>query len=257
MKRRKMAESHVNLLAAAACLAIGAAVLAAGQPARAQSVPVLGVDPAVTYTFNESYYGASIGWTFKLTQPMTVTGVGWYDEGGDGLSHSHEIGLWSGEPTFEDPSNVVQLFTATVPAGTTAPLDGPWRRLDFNVSLTLEPGIYEIAGTDYSENRDVVKFIEAADLMASNLFPDPRLRVWEPAFTPPVTGQNPTLYPPIPYLQQGVELGAMLFVEPVPEPSIPALGALGAAVLLACQRRGGTRRATRPAAGVNRPQDRA
>src|ERR1700730_1244531 len=34
------------------------------------------------------------GWTFYLLEPITVTGVGWYDDGLDGLAHAHEIGIW-------------------------------------------------------------------------------------------------------------------------------------------------------------------
>jgi len=34
------------------------------------------------------------GWSFELVRPITVTGLAWFDQNADGLSHSHEIGIW-------------------------------------------------------------------------------------------------------------------------------------------------------------------
>jgi PEP-CTERM motif len=207
-------------------LALAAAALALVQGAWADSAPAYGLDPgsAPYGSGDEVYYGGLIGWTFYLTQPVTVNGIGWYDAGLDGLSHAHEIGIWKDQSgrtqwPFVDPSNSVLTLSATVPAGTAAPLDGSWRKLDFNASITLEPGGYEIAGTDYLNSRDAVRFVLENPGFGTSLLPDPRLEVGAPA----VYGRyvsEPGFNPPGGYVAvYGAELGPMFFIESVPEPS--------------------------------------
>ena len=63
-------------------------------------------------------FTGSRGWAFgrapSETQSILVTQLGVFDEGGDGLVNSHQVGFWSFDGTL--------LASATVPAGTTAPL---------------------------------------------------------------------------------------------------------------------------------------
>ena len=60
------------------------------------------------------------GWGFHpgLTT-FAITQLGVFDDGGDGLVNSHQIGLWSPEGTL--------LASATIPAGTEAPLIDGYR----------------------------------------------------------------------------------------------------------------------------------
>lgn len=68
-------------------------------------------DPSGTYT---------LGWTFTPTANVTVTGLGWWDKGNDGLLASHDLGIWS-------VSGGPALGTATVGAGLSGTLDNGFR----------------------------------------------------------------------------------------------------------------------------------
>ncbi len=156
---------------------------------------------------------AMYGWTFQLLQPVVVAGVGWYDQGQDGLLNSHEIGVWQG--SYDNYTSLV--FSASVPAGTAAPLEGYWREVDFNVSLTLQPGSYVVAGTRRGPSDDEVEFTDEVSI-DPRVAPDSVLpMVSSGGFGAPTEG-------PIVY---GAEFGPMLFVEPIPEAPPSALLALG------------------------------
>ncbi len=179
------------------------------------------------------------GWNFWLLEPVVVTGVGWYDEGRDGLLNSHEIGLWQGS-SFNYTSLV---FSATVPAGTAAPLEGDWRKVDFNVSLTLEPGFYVVGGTFHGPGDDTVEYAAG---FAGELTVDPRV------FTSPTDARTIAPFfavgggfraPNAGALVYGAEFGPTLFVEPIPEAPPSALFALGLCSWLTV--RGGRRRFAR------------
>lgn len=75
----------------------------------------------------------SIGWTFDLTAPVTVTGLGWYDHGGDGIEVAHTVGIWGPAPAR------ALLSSITVPSGMTAPLSGQFRTMAI-APVTLPPG---------------------------------------------------------------------------------------------------------------------
>ena len=156
---------------------------------------------------------AMYGWTFQLLQPVVVTGVGWYDQGRDGLMNPHEIGLWEG--SYYDYTGLV--FSATVPAGAAAPLNGDWREVNFTVSLTLQPGYYAVAGTRRGPSDDEVEFTDEVSI-DPRVAPDSVLpMVSSGGFGPPTGG--PFLY--------GAEIGPTLFVEPISEPLPSMFIALG------------------------------
>ncbi|MDA8433235.1 MAG: IPTL-CTERM sorting domain-containing protein [Nitrospiraceae bacterium] len=77
---------------------------------------------------------ATIGWEFTITSPINVTSLGVWDENGDGLTDSHQVGIWlstGGSP----------LVTATVT--TTDPLSNGFRYKSIS-PFTLQPGTYVI-----------------------------------------------------------------------------------------------------------------
>jgi hypothetical protein len=110
-----------------------------------------------------------IGYTFYLQKTITVTQVGWYDEGLDGLSRDFQVGLWqdlSGMLNWPyiNPQNSVQLLGdpvlgITIPAGNSASLNGVWRVINLSSPLTLQPGGYELAGLDTTNTPDVIKYV--------------------------------------------------------------------------------------------------
>src|SRR5215471_8623259 len=81
----------------------------------AQSIPLVSINPSSQvadppgpgqyFGFNEAHEDGMLGWGFTLLQPVTVTQIGFYDEGQDGLSRACQVGLWGaagqllGQPT--------------------------------------------------------------------------------------------------------------------------------------------------------------
>jgi hypothetical protein len=171
------------------------------------------------------------GWTFVLMEPATATGLAWYDENPAGLSHAHEIGLWyqAGSTNPAIYANAPLLLSAAVPAGTNAALlNGVWREVDLAAPVELPIGSYVVAGTHYSENPDVVKFV-ADGMVGEDLPRDPRIVVGTPVFT--ASGLRGERYDPnaplfrIPdrgILEYGVELGPNLLLVPLSNPSLRA-----------------------------------
>ncbi len=77
-----------------------------------------------------------IGWEFSVNTPMTVSGLAYFDYGSDGLGQSHQVGIFNSTGTL--------LVSATVPAGTNAPLVDGFRVAP--VSYALSAGTYVIGG---------------------------------------------------------------------------------------------------------------
>ena len=126
--------------------------------------------------------GGMYGWTFTILQPVTVTGLGWYDNGGDGLFHPHEIGIWPGGLYSGGVSSEL-LGSITIPSSTAAPLESYYRKLDLPAELTLSPGEYTVAGTHIVDNEDPVSYydvsISVPPLRRSQIcHRRPGLRVW-------------------------------------------------------------------------------
>ncbi len=100
--------------------------------ALAASVPIVPVNPAAS-TFSEPHLnGGTWAWSFELTSPVVATHVGWYDEGQNGLSHAHRIGLWHGnllETQLLGSVIPTDGLGVEIPASTSATLDGPWRKV--------------------------------------------------------------------------------------------------------------------------------
>jgi hypothetical protein len=74
-------------------------------------------------TFSQ-FFGANsngtIGWSFSVVgTDITVTSLGLYDSGGNGLADAHAVGLWTSGGTL--------LASATIPSGSGATLLGGYR----------------------------------------------------------------------------------------------------------------------------------
>jgi hypothetical protein len=101
--------------------------------------------------------GASTrGWQFQVNAPITVSKLGLWDRNGDGLPSAHAIGIFSSSSTL--------LATATIPAGTAAPIEGPtlsaggFRYTALASPVALAAGtyrigaFYEIGGDEWQYN---------------------------------------------------------------------------------------------------------
>lgn len=73
------------------------------------------------------------GWEFKLKEAVTVTELGVYDSGKDGLKSAHEVAIWDCE------DEKAPLVKATVPGGKEAELSGMFRCVSVE-PVDLVPG---------------------------------------------------------------------------------------------------------------------
>ena len=130
MKRRL---ARTALLAAAAVL-LGAV---AG-PAHAQSLAANFTSVTTDYT-NGSW---NLGWEFNVLQPIFVNSLAFYDDGMNGLTENHDVGIW-------DPSGNL-LGSATVT--NSDPLTGFFRTHGVTPFLLAVGNGYRVAGVSGSEN---------------------------------------------------------------------------------------------------------
>jgi hypothetical protein len=209
------------------------------------------IDPRTYYAFNEPHFNGTWGWTFFVNSPITVTHVAWFDQNSDGLSHSHRIGLWkdlSGrtawpfvktEPFGQNLVDVVQLLGSfppivtegiEIPAGTSAELDGAWRKVPLpRGPLVLERGGYALGGLDNINSQDAIRYVGPFSPAPGRV----PIEVGAPGFSELSDFSAPSNF----FLVQGMELGPMLFIAEVPEPNGCILAA-GAIVINALHMRG-------------------
>lgn len=245
----------VLALALSNCLILSAASFTA-----AASVPLVNIQPETPSTggrLDEPNINGTWGWSFIVNSPLIVTHVGWYDENRLGLSHEHKIGLWVNpensqeNPTAENaeqllftiqlPEHSFSLEGVVIPRFATAELAGGYRRVPLPLGpLVLQPGVYFLGGLDNAFSADVIRFeldsdAETYPRQKSSFDKDPRIWVGQPGRTL----SNDFSFSPPPshgyFLVTGVELGPMLFVEPVPEPGCFILAIVGG-FSLACSR---------------------
>jgi hypothetical protein len=198
--------------------------------AHAASVPFVNLDPATDlaqspgpgmyFGFTDSNVNGLIGWSFTITQPVTVTELGWYDDGQDGLSHAHTMGIVNGQVvSLSNP-----LALVTIPDSTQATLEGPYR-VEPIAPVTLVPGTYSLVGQDFTDSPDPINF-GGPEVVPLPL--DPRADSFGTTPTP-ISSKGILLV-------NGLWMGPMMFVQPVPEPSTLMLAVLGCLGLLAVGR---------------------
>ena len=215
-------KNYLTAVVAALGLGFVLSKATAGQP-----VPIVSVNPVTQYRFNEDHFDGMIGWTFNLQNTTTISQVGWYDDGQDGLSRAYQIGLWQDLTGTADsillycnfqtsnPYSIIgdRVHGITSPSGTSATLNGAYRVVNLPSPRTLPPGNYELGGLDTASTTDPIRY------------------VWG-QYQSPVAGmtQGPFFYAGTDhgtttlgttqylYLEYGLELGPMLFTS-APEPS--------------------------------------
>ena len=158
----------------------------------------------------------TVGWGFTVVSPIEVTDLGYYDIGGDGLTASHDVAIWT--------SGGTPLLTATVPAGVGATLVDGFRYTPIAPSV-LNPGDYIIGAYNPANTDGYVA-------LAAGLTVDPRIirrrgvfgdTGGSLGFVTGDPGSDPSVY------------GPGFRIDAVPEPSILLL--LGASLAVAGYRR--------------------
>jgi len=110
--------------------------------------------PAIVFNeltgLNGAQANQNVGFQFDVLSSFTVTGLGWYDEGQDGLSVRHEVGIW-------DPQGNL-LASLILGAGTAEALDGQYRMAAIS-PIVLAPGSgYIMGGLNSTASTDRLAF---------------------------------------------------------------------------------------------------
>jgi len=123
-------------LVATLCFALNDVAFAQTTPGSILYTPNINLAVGAQNTF-----AGTVGGIFLTTYSFypQVNWLGYYDENGDGLANSHLVTLW-------DNSTQTILASATVPAGTAAPLVNGYRWVQLPSTVTLNYGSYYVIG---------------------------------------------------------------------------------------------------------------
>jgi len=155
-----------------------------------------------------------MGWEFIVNSPVEVISLGVWDEGGDGLANSHNVGLYTIGQGLLTSTNVSsgQIIPSASP-------DGSWVFRDI-MPVVLNPGIYVVALTYATSDSDFLRFFTTATTLPEITF---------------VTGRQETssflVFPTITtsLIDDGI-FGPNLQVRAAPEPGVPL--SLGSGLML-------------------------
>lgn len=120
--------------------------------------------PAFTFTGGTSttlFTDRTFGYNFFTGgDPFTITSLGFWDEGGDGLAESHEVAVW-------DASGSTILAQAVVPAGTAGFLDSGFRFVAIS-PVVLAANTEFLAGA-FLGSEAVIRFTTATEHLGLTL----------------------------------------------------------------------------------------
>ncbi|MCC7146557.1 MAG: hypothetical protein IT443_08935 [Phycisphaeraceae bacterium] len=140
MKRLHRASTLVIWAAIVACVAGAGSVFAAMSMPAITGISVsweLGEEDGIDRFAAGS--GATIGWSFIVTEPLYISALGFYDSGNNGLGASHYIGLW-------DQNGILQV-SQIIPAGSGTNRIGDYRYVDI-IPFQIEPNqVWTIGAT--------------------------------------------------------------------------------------------------------------
>jgi hypothetical protein len=118
-----------------------------------------GVDGLIAYRIPRGMPGdlaitASLGMDFVVNRPITITSLGAFDDGSNGIRRNLTVQLWSrndgGTPDqFRDDLGVAALATSTFTAASPGSLVGGSRFKPLATPLVLQPGAYSIVAFGY------------------------------------------------------------------------------------------------------------
>lgn len=141
---RNSSLSHVLFSIAGAAAVSFSPLLAEGS---AQALPAMSTT-SPNFGSNAPF---TLGYSFTVNSPITVTHLGAYDVGADGLAEAHTVGLWNAAGTL--------LASTSVPNGTTAALDANNQfRIVPIANLNLSVGTQYVVGAVFPTGNDLWAF---------------------------------------------------------------------------------------------------
>jgi hypothetical protein len=204
------------------------AVLYSSTSERALAGPAISVSN-VTDTFlgNPPF---TLGWQFRVNSDISVTALGFFDNFGNGLANSYQVGIW------DSAGNLIA--SATVDSGTTDTLMNEFRYKDIS-GVTLTAGQTYTIGALFLTGNDSVIFPGDATGFSS----DSSITFLQSRYASGSTLSNPTTF----FSTSPGFFGPNFLLEPanVPEPTTFALFGMIAAGAGYC---GWRRRKAAPAA---------
>ena len=162
-----LAQTCVTLTLAASALPL--APTAAGAPLPPPPASVVALSFTGGSPLNLSGFNETVGWAFTLSSPKTVTQLGFWDAGNDGLAGIQTVDIWTN-------TGVLQV-TGTIPAGTAAPLLAGFRYV--SVPQTLLPagsytiGAYSLGSPDVFIKGATITTDPAVTYVGSRVEPSP------------------------------------------------------------------------------------
>jgi hypothetical protein len=176
---------------------------------------------------------STLGWSFAVTAPVKVVRLGFYDEGGAGLTEPHRVGIWDDQAQL--------LGSVIVDRGEPGILAGGYRYISASAIL-LEPGrTYTIGATvPLGIGLGQMDFYPYYDVWPDTIVTDPRVvpESWSAEYRghAGVSGSQGlgTLHCPSPITSTGRFLAANFAFEEIPE---PATGWLALALAATVRRR--------------------
>lgn len=180
--------------------------------------------PAITFTGGETttaFGGRTLGYAFSTNSSIRITALGYWDEGSNGLTDSHEVGIWN-----SDGSTL--LASAVVPSGTGGVLDSGFRFVAIT-PVILSAGQSFLAGGFNSDNDAVIRFTTASTISAITLGSTRFDFPFTGVFSPP-TGEQGTFF-------DSGYFGPNFLTSAVPEPATWTLAVAGFGLVGAMTRR--------------------
>ena len=116
----------------------------ATQPARAGLVMDLTGGGSATPCGACGAIGETVGWSFRVTNAITIDGLGVWDAGSDGIGPATQAGLWTSAGTLLASAPVSNASTVVASASN----QGSWLMETISL-LTLLPGDYLIGAVFY------------------------------------------------------------------------------------------------------------
>lgn len=177
---------------------------------------VLLIDPGTSLTGTPNGATYTVGYDFTVgNEPLLVTELGIWDQGQDGFSNQHIVGLWDTDGDL--------LTSLIIPAGTSATLDGQFRYESLTSPVLLSADSDFIIGASYVSG-DADRFLVARTFENANPILNSAVAPGGERF-----GANPSTVT-FPSYSGGApnlgDFGPNMVFDVVPEPSVFCLSAV-------------------------------